>query len=103
MRISLDQIELLLNKHGISAAAVAVDDRLVILHTTPDLTQEARKIVVDAYKLPMAASQAKEIPEDAIAAYWSLQDRECCETAGLARCGLSMPRQLSRTQNRWQT
>ena len=52
LRLSLDQIEALLRGRGITAQAVAVNDRLVLLHEDPAAGPAARDAVSAAYELP---------------------------------------------------
>ena len=54
LRLSLDQIEALLQDEGIAAQAVAVDDRLVLLHAEVGTGDAARNTVADAYGLPLS-------------------------------------------------
>ncbi len=63
LRLSLDQIEALLHDRGIAAQAVAVDDRLVLLHAEADDGPAARKAVADAYDLPPAEIRVGHLPE----------------------------------------
>ena len=65
LRLSLDQIEVSLRARGIVARAVAVDDRLVILHRDAGDEQAVRDAVAEGYGLPPAeiyADQLAEVP-----------------------------------------
>ena len=63
LRLSLDQIEALLRERGIAAQAVAVADRLVLLHAEPGDGAAARSAVAGAYGLPPAEIHAGHLPE----------------------------------------
>ena len=58
LRLSLDQIEMVLRDKGISAHAVAVDDKLVLMHTDPGQGEAARLAISTEYDLPEAAIHA---------------------------------------------
>lgn len=55
LRISLDQVEAFLSDSGIPAHAVALDDRLVILHREEGQAAAAVAALVDEYDLPSEA------------------------------------------------
>ena len=63
LRLSLDQIEALLREKGISAYAVALDDRLVLLHSSPSQSTAARHAVATEYDLPETAVHAGHLAE----------------------------------------
>ena len=63
LRLSLDQIEALLRARGIEAQAVAVGDRLVLLHEDPVAGPAAREAVADGYALPLSAIQTGHLAE----------------------------------------
>ncbi|MBL9058415.1 MAG: AMP-binding protein [Mangrovicoccus sp.] len=63
LRLSLDQIEALLHDRGIATQAVAVDDRLVLLHAEAGDGPAARKTVADAYDLPPAELHVGHLAE----------------------------------------
>ncbi len=63
LRISLDQIEAFLSDRGIPAQAVALEDRLVILHRTPGQGQAAIAALSAEYDLPAEAFHAGPLPE----------------------------------------
>lgn len=54
LRLSLDQIEALLRGRGIVAEAVAVGDRLVLLHSDVAAGARARDVVSAEYELPLS-------------------------------------------------
>lgn len=62
MRISLDQIETLLSDHGVEGYACAVDDKLVVLHTSGD-DERVRQVIADEYELPENAIGAHPLDE----------------------------------------
>lgn len=55
LRLSLDQIEALLGRAGLKVEAVAVQDRLVLLHHDIDRGEDARRIVAEEYDLPSSS------------------------------------------------
>jgi acyl-CoA synthetase (AMP-forming)/AMP-acid ligase II len=63
LRISLDQIEAVLSDRGMPAQAVALDDRLVILHRTPGQGVAAVTALAAEYDLPAEAFHAGPLPE----------------------------------------
>lgn len=63
LRISLDQVEAFLTDHGVKAQAVAVDDKLVILHHDPETAPAAIVALADAYALPLAAFHSGHLAE----------------------------------------
>lgn len=63
LRLSLDQIEALLRERGIAAQAVAVGDRLVLLHEDPAAGPAARDAVAAAYELPLAEIHAGHLDD----------------------------------------
>lgn len=63
LRLSLDQIEALLDGKGVPAHAAAVDDRLVILHQKADQGEIARDIISEEYGLPRSSIYAGHLPE----------------------------------------
>ncbi|WP_210527505.1 AMP-binding protein [Rubellimicrobium arenae] len=63
LRLSLDQIEALLEREGIAARAVASDDRLVLLHARADQGQAARSAVARTYGIPIAQVHAGHLAE----------------------------------------
>lgn len=52
LRISLDQVEVLLRGRDIVAHALAVDEHLVVLHREPDQGDRVRDVVAAEYALP---------------------------------------------------
>jgi len=63
LRLSLDQIEAMLHGKGLAAQAVAVDDRLVLLHTEDGMGERAQEAVADAYGLPLSEVRVSHLPE----------------------------------------
>ena len=63
LRLSLDQIEALLRARGIAAQAVAVGDRLVLLHEDPAAGPAAREAVAEGYALPLSEIQTGHLAE----------------------------------------
>ncbi len=63
LRISLDQVEVLLRDAGFDGFAVAADDQLVLLLTDPNAQAAARNLVAKEYKLPLSAIQATHLVE----------------------------------------
>jgi AMP-binding enzyme len=63
LRISLDQVEVLLRDAGFDGYAVAADDQLVLLLTDPNALEAARELVAKAYKLPLNSIQATHLVE----------------------------------------
>lgn len=63
LRLSLDQIEALLRDRGVAAQAVAVDDRLVLLHSDAVAGPRAREIVSAEYELPLSEIHTGHLEE----------------------------------------
>lgn len=63
LRLSLDQIEALLARHGHPTEAVAVYDKLVLLHREADQGETVRQIVSDEYDLPLSVLHIAPLAE----------------------------------------
>ena len=63
LRLSLDQVETLLRDKGIPAHAVAVDDNLVLMHSSPNQGEDARAAIAAEYDLPESAIHAGYLAE----------------------------------------
>ena len=63
LRLSLDQIEALLEGRGITAHAVAVEDRLMLLLPDASRAEEAQAAVAREYELPPAVIHAAALAE----------------------------------------
>ncbi len=63
LRISLDQVEALLQDNGIAANAVAVEDKLVLLHRNAAQGDEARQQAASLFELPPAAIHVAHLAE----------------------------------------
>lgn len=63
LRLSLDQIEALLRSKGISAHAVAVEDRLVLLSRSPAGVAAAGELVAEEYGIPAHAVHTELLAE----------------------------------------
>ena len=68
LRLSLDQIEALLHDKGIPAHAVAIDDRLVLLHAVVGAGEATRETVADEYGLPLSEIRTDFVAETPVLA-----------------------------------
>ena len=85
LRISLDQVEVLLRDSGLAAYAVAVDDHLVLM--LPDLNTPvaARDLVAKAYKLPLGSIQTAHLVDVPVLSSGKVDLKQLETLARLAR------------------